>query len=114
MTDSSAAGRPRYCRSTFWERHLCPALREEQRGNVVATPFTTPAVGNIHFQLMPPVSTSAVRDNPDGCVSRLISADAVVAIYSITSNDDEPFLGERVAAASACVSDASAVFASRS
>jgi len=69
----------------------------EQRGNVVATPFTKPAVGNIHFQLMPPVSTSAVRDNSDGLVSRLISADALITIYSITSNDDEPFLRELVA-----------------
>jgi hypothetical protein len=72
-------------------------LRKEQRFNVVATPFTTPAVGNMLFHPKPTVSTSAVRDNPDGLVSDLISADVAVETYFITSNDDEPFLGERVA-----------------
>jgi hypothetical protein len=72
-------------------------LYEEQRFNVGATSFTKPAVGSMRFHPKPTVSTSPVRDNRDGLVSRLISADGVVEIYFITSNDDEPLLGKRVA-----------------
>jgi len=63
-------------------------LREEQRLNAVATPFTTPAVGSMRFHPMPTVSPAAVRDYADGLV--LISPDVVVEISFITSNDDEP------------------------
>jgi len=56
----------------------------------MATPFTTPAVGNMRFHPMPTVSPAAVRDNADGLVSELISADVVVESYFITSNDDQP------------------------
>jgi hypothetical protein len=50
--------------------------------HVVASPCTKP------------VSTSAVRDNPDGLVSQLISA--VVEILLHHDNDDGPYLCERV------------------
>ena len=56
-----------------------------------------PAVGNTRFHPKPTDSTSAVSDNPDGLVSRLISAEVVVENDFITSNDDDLFPGERVA-----------------
>jgi hypothetical protein len=82
-------------RSTLWERHLCPALRAEQRVNVGAAPVTTPPIGNMRPHPKATVSPSAVRDNPDGLVSELISADVVVEMFFITSNDDQPAEGAR-------------------
>jgi hypothetical protein len=69
-------------------------LRKEQRFDVVATPFTTPAFGNMLVHPKPTVGTSTVRDNPDGLVSHPISSHRVIEIDSITNNDDEPLLGE--------------------
>jgi hypothetical protein len=51
----------------------------------------------MRFHPTPTVSTAAVPDHPDGFVSQLISMDVVVENDFITSNDDEPFLGDRVA-----------------
>jgi hypothetical protein len=63
----------------------------------VATPFTSPAIGNVRFNRMPTVGPSTVRDNADSLVSGLTSADVVVETCLITSNDDKPSRVERVA-----------------
>ena len=46
-------------------------------------------------KLATPIITSTVGDYRDGRVSQLISPDAVVEIYLVPSNDDEPLPGER-------------------
>ena len=74
---------------------LCPALRHEQLADIRVPPVAKSALGKEQLQLTTPISTSTVRDDRDGPVPHLISPDAVVEIYLVPRNDDEPLLGER-------------------
>ena len=64
-------------------------MRQEQRVNVVTTPFTTPAVMEMRFRATPTIRSAAVTDHGDGIISELISTDVVIEISFITRNDDE-------------------------
>jgi hypothetical protein len=63
---------------------------EQQRLDIVAAPFTASALRNMHFPRMPTVGPTTVREDGDGLIAELISANVVVEISLVTSNDDEP------------------------
>ena len=70
-------------------------MRYEQLADITVSPIAKSALGNEQFQLTTPISTSTVRDYCDGPVPHLISPEAVIEIYLVPSNDDEPLLGGR-------------------
>ena len=77
----------------FGQSQLYPALRYEQLADITVPPLAKSALGNEQFRLTTPISTSTVRDHRGDPVPQLISPDAVVEIYLVPSNDDEPLLG---------------------
>ena len=100
--DRHTEGKPSYWRefsnlrrSILRQSQLCPALRYEQLADITVPPLVKSALRKEQFQLTTPISTSTVRDYRDDPLPHLISPDAVVEIYLVPSNDDEPLLGER-------------------
>jgi hypothetical protein len=70
-------------------------LRCEQLADITVPPLAKSTLGNEHLQLTTPIDTSTVLDYRDGPVSRLIAPEAVVEIYLVSGNDDEPLLDGR-------------------
>jgi hypothetical protein len=70
-------------------------LRYEQLADITVPPLVKSALGKEQFQLTTPISTPTILDYRDDPVPQLISPDAVVEIYLVPSNDDEPLLGGR-------------------
>jgi hypothetical protein len=70
-------------------------LNYEQLADITVPPLAKSTLGKEQFQLTTPIGASTVRDDRDGPVSQMISPEAVVEIYLVPSNDDEPLLDER-------------------